>query len=103
MDHILHGLDRMEKGHMQNLQIVKEDDLPLQAAPAVSFPTRLVIQWIFGIVVLFGLGSWLVWWSASVQRTFAMEDIRAACQRVMPETAERCVDTVIIQRGGARR
>jgi hypothetical protein len=88
---------------MQNLQIVQKDDLPLEAAPSVSFPTRLVIQWIVGIVMLFVLGSWLIWWEASVQRTFAMEDIRAACRRVMPETVERCVDTVIIQRGGARR
>jgi hypothetical protein len=88
---------------MQNLQIVQKDDLPLQAAPSVSFPTRLVIQWTVGIVVLFGLGSWLVWLDASVRRSFAMEDIRAACQRVMPETVERCIDTVIIQRGGARR
>ena len=88
---------------MQNLQIVREGDLPLQAAPSVSFPRRLLIQWTLGVVMLFGLGSWLVWWSASVQRTFVMEDIRGACQRVMPETVERCVDTVVIQRGGARR
>ena len=87
---------------MQNLQIVQKDDLPLQAARSASFPTTLVILWILGIVVLFGLGSWLVWWGASVQRTFVMEDIRAACHRIMPETVERCVDTVVIQRGGAR-
>jgi hypothetical protein len=34
---------------------------------------------------------------------FIEEDIRSACERVMPETVQRCVDTVIIQRGGARR
>ena len=56
-----------------------------------------------GIVAAFALGTWLVWWGASLQRSFTMEDIRSACLRVMPETAERCVDTVIIQRGGARR
>ena len=88
---------------MPNLQVVSKDDLPVEAIPAGSSTTKLVVQWIVGIVVVFGLGTWLVWWGASVQRTFAMEDIRAACQRVMPETVERCVDTVIIQRGGARR
>ena len=49
------------------------------------------------------LGSWLVWLSAYVQRMFIEEDIRAACQRVMPDTVQRCIDTVVIQRGGARR
>jgi hypothetical protein len=38
-----------------------------------------------------------------LQRQFAEEEIRAACQRVMPETMQRCVDTVVIQRGGMRR
>jgi hypothetical protein len=49
------------------------------------------------------LGSWLVWLSAYVQRMFIEEEIHEACQRVMPDTVQRCVDTVIIQRGGARR
>ena len=44
-----------------------------------------------------------VWWAALVQRAFSLEDIRSACQRVMPEAVDRCVDTVTIQRGGARR
>lgn len=56
-----------------------------------------------GAVLLAIIGTWLVWFSASVQRKFQEEDIRAACQRMMPETAERCVDTVIIQRGVVRR
>jgi hypothetical protein len=56
-----------------------------------------------GAVLVVALGSWLVWLSAYVQRTFIEEDIHAACQRVMPDTVQRCVDTVIIQRGGARR
>ena len=88
---------------MPNLQVVSKDDLPVEAIPAGSFTTKLVVQWIVGIVVVFGLGTWLVWWGASVQRTFTLEDIRAACQRLMPETVDRCIDTVIIQRGGARR
>ena len=88
---------------MQNLHAVPKDDLPVEATVIRSFPIMLVVQWSVGIVVAFGLGTWLVWWAASLQRTFTMEDIRSACQRVMPETVERCVDTVIIQRGGARR
>jgi hypothetical protein len=56
-----------------------------------------------GATLLALIGTWLVWFSFVVQRKFNEEDVRAACQRVMPETAERCVDTVIIQRGGVRR
>jgi hypothetical protein len=56
-----------------------------------------------GAVLLAVIGTWLVWFSAVLQRKFHEEDIRAACQRVMPETADRCVDTVTIQRGGGRR
>lgn len=62
--------------------------------------------WIYaltGMVALWLIGSWLVWFSAYLQRTMAEEDIRAACRRAMPETAERCFDTVVIQRGGIRR
>jgi len=54
-------------------------------------------------VLLAVIGTWLVWFSASIQRQFQQEDIRASCQRVMPDTAERCYDTVVIQRGGVRR
>jgi len=56
-----------------------------------------------GAVLAALIGTWLVWFSTSLQRKLQIEDIQAACQRVMPETVERCVDTVIIQRGGARR
>jgi hypothetical protein len=88
---------------MPNLHVLPKDDLSVEMPVTRSFPMMLVIQWVVGVVVLFTIGTWLVWWTASVQRTFIMEDIRVACQRVMPETVERCVDTVIIQRGGARR
>ena len=64
---------------------------------------RLVVQWIAGTILALLIGSWLVWWAINLQRQFAEDEIRGACQRVMPETVERCVDTVIIQRGGARR
>lgn len=62
-----------------------------------------VLQWTVGTVLVVLMGSWLVWWTIHLQRQFAEDEIRAACQRVMPDTVQRCVDTVVIQRGGARR
>lgn len=88
---------------MQNLHVVSKEDSVDELRSNSPFPVTLIVQWVAGVVAVFALGSWLVWWTASVQRTFVLEDIRSACQRVMPETVERCVDTVIIQRGGARR
>ena len=64
---------------------------------------QLVIQWMVGTVLVVLMGSWLVWWAIHLQRQFAEDEIRAACQRVMPDAVQRCVDTVVIQRGGARR
>jgi hypothetical protein len=88
---------------MPNLQVVEKEEIV--AVRAISHPAtiRLIIQWMVAVAAAIGLGTWLVWWAAYVQRQFALEDIRTACQRVMPETVDRCVDTVIIQRGGARR
>lgn len=54
-------------------------------------------------VLIAVIGTWLVWFSFVIQRQHNEADIRAACQRVMPETVDRCVDTVVIQRGGMRR
>lgn len=87
---------------MQSLHVVPKDEHVEETKPVFVFPARLVVQWVLGFAALLGLGSWLIWWEATVQRTFVLEDIRGACQRVMPETVDRCVDTVIIQRGGAR-
>ena len=64
---------------------------------------RLITQWVVGTVLAFLIGSWLVWWAIDLQRQFSADEIKGACQRVMPETVQRCVDTVIIQRGVARR
>jgi hypothetical protein len=88
---------------MPNLHVVSDDALPAVAPRAALFPVRIIMQWCVGILVAFGLGTWLVWWAAVVQRAFTLDDVRSACQRVMPESVERCVDTVTIQRGGARR
>ena len=88
---------------MPNLQIVSKEDLPIEATAVGCSTTKLVVQWTVGTILAFLIGSWLVWWAFHLQRQFAEDEIRAACQRVMTETAERCVDMVIIQRGGARR
>jgi hypothetical protein len=88
---------------MPNLHVVSDDALPVVTARPALFPVKMIVQWCVGILVAFGLGTWLVWWAALVQRAFTLEDVRSACQRVMPESVERCVDTVTIQRGGARR
>ena len=63
----------------------------------------LAMQWTVGTMLAFLIGSWLVWWAIHLQGQFAEDEIRAACQRVMPDSVQRCVDTVVIQRGGARR
>jgi hypothetical protein len=58
---------------------------------------------VVGAVLVAVIGTWLVWFSVSLHRKFQEDDIRGACQRLMPETVERCVDTVTVQRGGMRR
>lgn len=88
---------------MQSLQVVPKDNQVGELSAGWSPRTVLLLQWVVGTILVFVLGTWLVWWSIYLQRHFAEEDIRLACKRVMPETADRCFDTVIIQRGGARR
>lgn len=88
---------------MPTLQIVGKEDSVRIHTPFRPTLTRLILQWSIGTVVAFVLGTWLVWWAAYLERQLMLEEIRTACKRLMPETAERCVDTVIIQRGGARR
>ena len=93
---------------MSSVHVLSDKDRELGAAPvevtrAASSPWAGLGYLAAGAVLLAAIGSWLVWFSASIQRQFQQEDIRAACQRVMPETTDRCVDTVVIQRGGVRR
>ena len=88
---------------MPNLRVVSDDAAAALTSASAPFPVKLVLQWCLGILTAFALGTWLVWWSAHVQRMFTLEDVRSACQRVMPEAVDRCIDTVTIQRGGARR
>jgi hypothetical protein len=88
---------------MANLQSVPKEPESVETSVMASVRTVPVWQWVLGAVLVLVLGSWLVWLSAYLQRMFIEGDIRAACERVMPDTVQRCVDTVIIQRGGARR
>ncbi len=89
---------------MRETQAVKQYEAREEAA-VVSVPSylQIVLGSALGFIIFGLIGTWLVWYSKHVEHTLVLEDIRGACQRVMPETIERCVDTVIIQRGGARR
>lgn len=87
---------------MPNLRAVEDASVEPIRTPGIGY--RLAVwPWIVGTILSVLIGSWLVWLSAYLQRKFAEDDIRAACQRAMPETAQRCFDTVVIQRGGVRR
>ena len=88
---------------MANLQSIPKEPESVETSVMASVRTVPVWQWVLGAVLVVVFGSWLVWLSAYLQRMFIEGDIRAACERVMPDTVQRCVDTVIIQRGGARR
>ena len=89
---------------MPAVRIVTHEDVPPVPVTTVNtFATRVWIYLGVTLVLLAAIGTWLVWFSALVQRNFQEEDIRAACRRAMPETADRCFDTVVIQRGGIRR
>jgi len=89
---------------MPAVRVVTHEEAPSASVTTVDTSTGRV--WIYlgvTLVLLAVIGTWLVWFSAFIQRNLQEDDIRAACRRAMPETAERCFDTVVIQRGGVRR
>jgi len=88
---------------MLDQQVIQDETQVADTSGGRSGGVLLVMQWTVGTMLAFLFGSWLVWWAIHLQRQFAEDEIRAACQRVMPDTVQRCVDTVVIQRGGARR
>ncbi len=88
---------------MASLQSVPKEPEFREAPEAAPTPTFPLWHWVVGAVLVVAVGSWLVWLSVFLQRMFIEEDVRAACQRIMPDTVQRCVDTVVIQRGGAKR
>lgn len=93
----------MSVSTMSNQQEIQPAALVPDSPRGLSGGVQLILQWIVGTMLAFLIGSWLVWWAINLQRQFAEDEIRGACQRVMPETMQRCMDTVIIQRGVARR
>lgn len=90
---------------MRDLQAARhlESTWENKAERPVCFDTRVVLFGALGLVGCCAIGTWLVWYAVHLDRAASLEEIRGACARTMPDSAERCVDTVIIQRGGARR
>ena len=88
---------------MSAVRLVTEDDPTSVADRSTASPGRTWRYIGVSALLLATIGTWLVWFSASIERTLQEDDIRAACRRAMPETAERCFDTVVLQRGGVRR
>jgi hypothetical protein len=83
--------------------VTAEDSAPAIVTSVLASPAKAWTYIGVTLVLLAMIGTWLVWFSAFIQRDLQEEDIRAACRRAMPETADRCFDTVVIQRGGIRR
>lgn len=88
---------------MSSVRLVTEEEASTVVTSAPTAPSRVWRYIAIGAVLLGIIGTWLIWFSAFIQRNLQEEDIRAACRRAMPETADRCFDTVVIQRGGVRR
>ena len=88
---------------MPSVRLVTAEKASTVATSASTAPSRIWRYIAVSAVLLGIIGTWLVWFSAFMQRHLQEEDIRATCRRAMPDTAERCVDTVVIQRGGIRR
>ena len=87
---------------MPAIRIVTQDEVLADLVAIVNTTARVWIYLGVTMVLLAMIGTWLVWFSAFIQRNLQEEDIRAACQRAMSETADRCFDTVVIQKGGIR-
>ena len=88
---------------MSDQQVILNETDAQDISRGLSGGVLLVMQWMVGTMLAVLIGSWLVWWAMYLQRQFAEDEVRAACQRVMPDSVQRCVDTVVVQRGGARR
>jgi hypothetical protein len=81
---------------MPSVRLVTEEEV---STVVTSAPTTSSGVWRYiaiSVMLLRIIGTWLIWFSAFVQRNLQEEDIRAACRRAMPDTADRCFDTVVI-------
>ncbi|MGZ8382322.1 MAG: hypothetical protein ACXW4C_11480 [Nitrospira sp.] len=89
---------------MPAVRIVTQEDVPHAPITTGKLSTTRVWAYLGVTLVLLALiGTWLVWFSAFIQRSLQEDEIQAACRRAMLDTADRCFDTVVIQRGGIRR
>jgi hypothetical protein len=88
---------------MPSVRLVTEAEASIAVASAPTAPSSVWRYIAISAVLLGIIGTCLVWFSAFVQRNLQEEDIRVACRRAMPDTVDRCFDTVVIQRGGIRR
>ncbi len=89
---------------MPAVRIVTHEDVSHAPVTTGKTSTTRVLAYLgVTLVLLTVIGTWLVWFSSFIQRNLQEDDIRAACRRVMPDAADRCFDTVVIQRGGVRR
>ena len=83
---------------MPAVRIVTQEDGP--PAPVTTSQASLERVWVYlgvTMVLVRAIGTWLIWFSAFIQRNLQEERIREACRRIMPDTTVRCVDTVVIQ------
>ncbi|MBX3300782.1 MAG: hypothetical protein KF693_01060 [Nitrospira sp.] len=89
---------------MPSVRLMTEEDIDSAIVTSAPFSPGKVWCYIGTSALLLALiGTWLVWFSAAIQRNLQEDGIRAACQRAMPDQAERCFDTVVLQRGGGRQ
>lgn len=88
---------------MPAVRLVTEEEPSSVTMSSAPSPGRVWSYIGVSALLLATIGTWLVWFSAFMERTLQEEEIRGACRRAMPETAERCFDTVVIQRGGVKR
>ena len=88
---------------MPAVRLVDEEEIHPVTMPTAASPVRGWSYIIVSALLVAVIGTWLVWFSAVTQQNLQEQEIRAACQRTMPDTADRCFDTVVIQRGGLRR
>jgi len=86
---------------MPSVRLVTEEDVGPTVVTSARTSPMTVWSYIGASALVFAMiGTWLIWFSAVVQRSLQEDGIRAACQRAMPGQAERCFETVMIQGGG---
>ncbi|MDH5741229.1 MAG: hypothetical protein OEY77_12975 [Nitrospira sp.] len=89
---------------MPSVRLVTEEDIGRTMVTSASTLPSTVWSYIgVSALLLAMIGTWLVWFSEVIQRSLQEEGVRSACQRAMPDAADRCFDTVVIDPGRGRR